>query len=109
RKARRQIRRKAEIIDRSSAPDSAAGSAEQKVDRIFRLFDVLLGAGNLDGRGVEELFGLVHVQPGGSAVVVTQTNQAQVLPGILGGRAPDLELQIPLAQRKIIARHIGNQ
>ncbi len=73
------------------------------------LLDVPLGAGDLCRGGIQELLGLVHVQPRGGAPVVTQLDEFEIVRGDIARAARDIEFQIRLAQSEVPAGDVADQ
>ena len=84
--------------------------AEQDADQIFLLLRFVFRCWrNGGGRGVDELFGLAHIEQRSAAVVGQQLREPQRI--LIGGeRLPrDLNLQILLAQGEVRGGDVGYQ
>ena len=83
--------------------------AQENTDRVFLLTDLSLKVRHRRIGGVQHLLRLQHIQLGSKTVVEPQLGQ---LDGIFLGLhrvARDLEFEIELQQREVVARHIANK
>src|ERR1019366_1669520 len=65
------------VVHWLAARDIAGRPAQQQAERVLRLTDVTLGAGDLRGSDEEKLFRLMNVQPGGGSVIVAQAHRSE--------------------------------
>ena len=109
RHARRHFGRKRLLGQRSPRAHALGIIAEENADGIFLLADLSLEVRNLRVGGIQHLLGLQHVQLGGHAVVEPQLRQLDGIFLGLHGVARDLEFEIELQEREVVARHVADE
>ena len=83
--------------------------AKENADGIFFLRDLSLQVRDLSIGRIENLLSLQNIQLGGNAVLDAKIGELDGIFLRLDGLARDLELQIELQKREIVARHVADQ
>src|SRR5580704_16201448 len=109
RQACRYIGRNCLLCKRASTQHALRVLANENADGIFLLANLSLEVRDLSICGVEHLLSLQHIQLCGDAVIHSERSEFDGILLGLHGVAGDLELEIEVQKREIIAGHVADE
>ena len=82
---------------------------ERHAEAVLSLADFAFRSSDLRGSGIEQLFGLVDVEPGRSRACLPQRGQTKAVLTGVAVFAGDIEFEIILAQLEVLGSDIGHK
>src|SRR6185503_15739940 len=102
-------RRYLERLERPPARNVSRRVSQQQAERVLREGAFPFDAGDLPGRGIQQLFGLANVESARDPARAARFDEPQVVVGGVSRAFRDLELEIERAKGEIRLADVGDE